>query len=193
MILVDASTLIALGQIGELELLCCFEGDIVVPPAVRAEVTTEPAEQNLERFATRDSVFISDSGIISASEQAVEMLGETERNGDVELIGLLRCWQDDADDRSLLTRENGEGLPIGFDTHQSIGLVSDDRRVRTVARSLGATVTGTIGVIVRAVEERELDAEGGKDLVRRVDSHGLHMTGELREKAYELVEDAAND
>jgi hypothetical protein len=33
--------------------------------------------------------------------------------------------------------------------------------------------------------------EDGKDLVRRVDSHGLHMTGELREKAYELVEEAA--
>jgi hypothetical protein len=70
-------------------------------------------------------------------------------------------------------------------------VVSDDRRVRTVARGLGATVTGTVGVLVRGVRERELSAEDGKELVRRVDSRGLHMTGELREKAYELVEDAA--
>ena len=59
-----------------------------------------------------------------------------------------------------------------------VGVVSDDRCVRATARRVGATVTGTIGVIVRAVEE-ELDQEEACTLVRRIDSHGLHMTGSL--------------
>lgn len=193
MILVDASTLIALGQVGELELLCCFGRDIVVPPAVRAEVTTEPARGNLEGFAQLDSVFLSDSSTIPTSQRAMEMLEETERNGDVEIIGPLLCNRDSSSDWAMLTRDDGNAVPLGFNDPKTVAVISDDRRVRTVARSLGATVTGTIGVIVRAVEERGMSAEEGKDLVRRVDSHGLHMTAELREKAYELIEDAVSD
>ncbi|WP_207891154.1 DUF3368 domain-containing protein [Natrarchaeobius oligotrophus] len=75
------------------------------------------------------------------------------------------------------------------DADDSVAIVSDDRRVRTVARGLGATVTGTVGVIVRAVEEG-LSPNEAKAIVRRVDEHGLHMTAELRDKAIELVDDA---
>jgi len=39
------------------------------------------------------------------------------------------------------------------------------RRVRTVTRGLGATVTGTVGTVVRSVEEGVLDAEEGEALV----------------------------
>ena len=98
---------------------------------------------------------------------------EDTENGDVAIVA------------SVLRASDLEG--------RDIGVVSDDQRVRTVARGLGATVTGTVGVIVRAVEERGVTAEEGKDLIRRVDSRGLHMTGKLREKAYELVEEAAED
>jgi hypothetical protein len=49
-----------------------------------------------------------------------------------------------------------------------------------------------IGVVVRAVEEG-LDAEDGKELVRRLDEHGLHMTGELRATAERLVEEAGEE
>ena len=71
-----------------------------------------------------------------------------------------------------------------------VGVVSDDQRVRTTARGLGAIVTGTVGVIVRAVEEG-LDRETAYDLITQIDSHGLHMTGSLREKAYSLIDEAA--
>ena len=71
-----------------------------------------------------------------------------------------------------------------------MGVVSDDRRVRTVARGLGATVTGTIGVLVRAVEEGLSEADA-KTIVRRLDDYGLHMTAELRAGAIDLIESAA--
>lgn len=78
------------------------------------------------------------------------------------------------------------------DEDRSIGIVSDDRRVRTVARGLGTTVTGTIGVIVRAVEEG-LSPQAARDLLEQIDTHGLHMAASFRQEGSELIDDAATD
>ncbi|ELZ44908.1 hypothetical protein C464_12890 [Halorubrum coriense DSM 10284] len=168
-IFLDATTCIALGTVGELEQLTHFSGEIVVLSAVQAEVTTEPAQTNLSRFVSRDAVATTDPTVHDRIHQAKEVLDETERNGDVVLIAAVLAYT--AADRP-------------------IGIVSDDQRVRTTARGLGATVTGTVGVVVRAVEEG-LDREEAHTLVRRLDSHGLHMTGGLRRKAHSLIDDAA--
>ncbi|MDZ7688521.1 MAG: hypothetical protein U5J64_07345 [Halobacteriales archaeon] len=167
MIYVDATTLIALGTVGELELLTNFDGEVVVLPAVRAEVTTEPARTNVDRFAECDDVRTEDAVPDERLEEAREILGETDDNGDVQIVA------------SVLARDN-------------TAVVSDDRRVRTVAEGFGASVTGTVGVVVRAVEEG-MTAEDAKETVRRIDKNGLHMTAELREKVYELVEEHASE
>lgn len=166
-IYVDATTLIALGTVDELDLLANFDGDLALLPAVRAEVTTEPARTNLDRFADRDDVAVAAEPAEAAIADARSILSESTVNGDVQSIAAVL----DGDE---------------------VAVVSDDRRVRTTARNLGARVTGTIGVVVRAVEEG-LPAAEGKALVRRIDGHGLHMTGELRDAAYDLVEAAASD
>lgn len=165
----DATTLIGLGTIGELDLLTAFDGDLVVLPAVREEVTTEPAGTNLKRFLDAEPVHADHPGDAARDRQAMALLDEPSANGDVRLVAAV--LEHTADD-------------------EPVGVVSDDRRVRTVARGLGANVTGTIGVVVRAVVEG-LPAEDGTTIVRRLDDHGLHMTAELRETAYELVEHTA--
>lgn len=166
---VDATTLISLGMIGELGLLRNFDGRIVVLPAVREEVTTEPARKNVEAFVASDDdeVETEDAACEETLDEAREVLGEDENNGDVWIVA-------------------------GVLAHDETAVVSDDRRVRTVAEGLGATVTGTVGVVVRAVDEG-MPEQDGKELVRRIDKKGLHMTAELREKAYELVERTATD
>lgn len=170
-VLVDATTLIALGSVGELDLLAELDGSLVVPPAVADEVTTEPAATNLDSFCEEYVVATDSVEPEWAVERAAEMLDEPSGVGDVRLVA---------------------GVLADTDRDDPVGVVSDDRRVRTVSHGLGATVTGTVGVLVRGVEERGLSAAEGRELVERVDSHGLHMTGELREKAYKLVEDAAD-
>jgi len=47
-------------------------------------------------------------------------------------------------------------------------------------------------VLVRAVEAG-LPQDAARQLVRRLDSNGLHMTAELRAKAIALIEDAETD
>lgn len=177
-IYVDATTLIALGEVGELKLLTSFDGDLRVLTSVADEVTTEPAESNLQTFRNRHGLSSASVGgylleeAREAREKAQRILDEDEMNGDVAIL------------TRIIQLENK-----GIDS----ALVSDDRRLRTVAEGLGARVTGTIGVVVRAVAEGDLSEQDAKALVRRLDSKGLHMTGELRERADELIEDAARE
>lgn len=171
-IYVDASTLIALGTQGELDLLSVFDGRLVVAAPVLEEVTTEPARTNGARFRDREDVQLRTRAELRGTDAALDVLGEDEPSGDAYLVGEV-LWS---------TAENPDA---------EVGIVSDDRRVRRVARGLGGTVTGTVGVVVRCVEVDELPGEEAEALVRRIDDDGLHMTGELREKAYELIEDAS--
>ncbi|WP_178916134.1 hypothetical protein [Natronomonas gomsonensis] len=169
----DASTLIALGTVGELDRLGVFDGHLVIPERVRTEVTTQPAAENLRRFIeeledTRDST--PEAIAATTRGRAKAVLDEPEPNGDTEIIA---------------------GVLAKTDRDEPVAVVSDDKRVRTVADGLGATVTGTIGVVVRNVAEGELTADEAKALVRRLDDHGLHMTGELRETADDLIDEAS--
>ncbi|WP_435076932.1 hypothetical protein [Halococcus sp. AFM35] len=173
----DATVLIALGNAGRLDLLSTFDDYVTVPDTVVTEVTGEPAASNLH--AARDSGGIAFSGSLDlfdemerAKDEAKELLNEEETNGDVVIIG-----------NTIRQRRK----------NVTVAVLSDDRRVRRVAEGLGATVTGTIGVVVRAVSDGELTGEEGKKLVERLDERGLHMTGELRQRAIELIEDAARD
>jgi len=167
----DATTVISLGTIGELERLASLDGRLVVPSAVREEVTTEPAKTNLERFLDHYDVRSAPEEVGERVPHARSVLGDDTERGDVHIVAAVLAYT--ASDRA-------------------VGVVSDDRRVRTTCRGLGATVTGTIGIVVRAVDEG-LDPDAAKDLVSRLDAHGLHLTGELRETADELIDEAARD
>lgn len=163
----DATTLIALGGIGELSHLLAFDGQVCLLNRVCREVTTEPAATNLDRFRDRPAVDVT-TVVDDTLTRARETLGESEINGDVCLIAMV------------------------LENPETVAVVSDDRRVRRIADGLGARVTGTIGVVVRAVHEG-LSAEEAKATIERLDDHGLHMTAELRNEAIELVESAAQE
>lgn len=168
-IYIGATALVALGQVGELDLLDAFEGTIVLPDSVRAEVTTEPPRTNLQRFVDDTDV---ETGPVETdwTDEAMRVLDADEPTSDVRVVeGILDA-----------TARGDEG----DDEHPLAGLVSDDRQLRTVAEGLGATVTGTFGVVVRAAsDDKYLSTAQAKRIVRRIDSHGLHLTGELREQA----------
>lgn len=165
---VDATVLISLGQVGELAHLTTFDRPIVVVPTIQSEVTTQPAAANLETFCEQECVTTT-LPVTPADDRAMDILGETAINGDVRLIGVVLAQTA---------------------TDESVAVISDDRRVRTVADGLGAQVTGTIGVLVRAVEDGVSPAVA-HELLRQLDANGLHMTAALRSRAEELIEDAA--
>ena len=70
------------------------------------------------------------------------------------------------------------------DDRAAVAVVSEDRTVRRMAQGLGAEVTSSFGVVVRAaIEDKYLKPTQAKRIVRRIDQHGTHLTGELRERA----------
>lgn len=155
----DATPLVALGQVGETGLLELLDGDVVIPAAVREAVDTEPARSNLDRFVDEH-----DAAVVELATD------QTDR-----ALGMFDVEEPTADTRVV------EGVLAARETGDAVGVVSDDRRVRHVAQGLGATVTGTYGIVIRAAVE-ELNRSAAKRVVRRVDSQGLHTTGELRER-----------
>jgi len=84
----DATTLIALGTVGELELLTSFDGQLVALPTVQAEVTTEPARMNLVRLLESTAV-VSTPPVDIDDERAMGVLDECQRNGDVRIVGAV--------------------------------------------------------------------------------------------------------
>lgn len=159
---VDATALYDLGQIGDLDLLTVFEGDLVIPDSVVVEITVEPAKTNLERFLDETAVE-TNPDIDEWREDARRLLDVSEETSDVSLVaGLLRAR----------------------DSDEEAALVSDDRRLRAVADGLGATVTGTFGVVIRAsLDDKYFPRSQAKRVIRRTDHHGIQMTGQLRERA----------
>lgn len=151
-----------LGQIGELELLEYFDGALVVPEAVRAEITTEPAATNLDRLLEEKSVITSVRPDVR--QRAADALGIGPDSYEAALLaGLFDDSVDD--DRDIL-------------------VVSDDQRLRGLAEGLGASVTGCFGVVVRAaVEDKYLSSAEAKRIISRMDDNGVQLTGQLRSRA----------
>lgn len=159
---VDATPLYDLGQVGDLDLLGVVDGDLTVPRAVVDELTVEPAATNLDRFLAEYAVD-TDPETEAWLDAAVQLLEASERTSDVHLVAGL-----------LASRDRGE----------EFALVSDDRRLRAIADGLGATITGTFGIVVRAsLDDKYFPKTQAKRVVRRTDHHGLQMTGQLRERA----------
>ncbi|QSG04604.1 hypothetical protein [Halapricum desulfuricans] len=159
---VGPTALYDLGQIGELDLLTYFDGAIVVPAAVRAQITTEPAATNLAQFLEESTVITSVRPDVR--ERAASALGLDPAGYEAALLGGLFDETVD-EDRTVL-------------------VVSDDRRLRALADGLGASVTGAFGVVVRAaVEDKYLSAPEAKRIVSRMDDHGVQLTGQLKTAA----------
>ncbi|MFB6200688.1 MAG: hypothetical protein ABEI98_01615 [Halorhabdus sp.] len=164
-IYVGPGPLVDLGTVGETDLLGAFDGDVVIPERVAAEVSTEPAKTNMAKLVA-DGTAIREPVETEHADRAMDIVGV---EGPVVESRLLECVLESTD-------ADSDG--------RSPGLVTDDQYLRTVADGLGATVTGTFGVVVRAAnEDKYLKKTQAKRIVRRIDSHGLHLTGELRAQA----------
>jgi len=166
-IYVGPTTLYALGQVGELDLLGSFDGRIVVPDIVRDQVTTEPARTAVAEFL--EDTDVSDAVPERSRERATDVLGIEEGTHEAAMVaGVLA--HSDPDDRT------------------AVAVVSEDRRVRRLTEGLGGAVTSSFGVVARAAaDDKYLSRSQARRIVRRLDAHGIQMTGEMRSQAVGAV------
>jgi len=161
-IYVGPTTLYALGEVGEIDLLDHFDGRLVVPEVVADAVTTEPARTGLAEYL--DGADVSRAVPERAHERASEVLAVDPDGYEAALLAGVLAHAD-PDDRT------------------AVAVVSEDRRVRRLAEGLGAAVTSSVGVVTRAAaEDKYLSRTQAKRIVRRMDRAGVVMTGEMRER-----------
>lgn len=162
-IYVGPTVLCALGQIGELSLLTHLDGRLVIPETVQAEVDADPAKTALAEFLADEDV--STAVPSKALERANAMIDRDEGGYEAVILAGVLAHRD-GDDRS------------------AVAVLSEDTHLRALARGLGASVSSSYGVVARAaIEDKYLSTAAAKRIIRRTDKHGVHMTGELRERA----------
>jgi len=166
-LIVDASVFITLAEVDSLELLDGLEGDVVVPELVADEIQDDPARTALEE-ARGDWISVE-----KADEEAIEKgtkkLGrEGEPRGDAAVLGLSFKYDE----------------PV---------VVTDDKPLRNACKTLGISLSGSVGVVVASVEEGNLDADEAKDLLVSMDEVGARLSARLLQKAERLIDEAVGE
>ena len=141
-VVANTTPLIALADIGCLELLQKLYGEIWIPEAVLEEVKSEPA-----RTAVINSKWINVQTITNIDDR--KLYKARLHAGEVEVM--------------ILAEEINADL-----------LIIDDNTAKKTAKFLGMTVTGTLGVLLRA--KREGYIEKIKPLINALISDGLFIS-----------------
>jgi predicted nucleic acid-binding protein len=180
LLLVDASVVITLARIDAFELLYTLDSRIIVPKSVEEEVNSEPANSTLQkahrsRIETLsvfdDASFVDVDDGTRQTARAHLNADEDATNGDVALLTA-----------ALHATDHSEEKPV---------VVSEDKPLRQTCEALSITVSGSIGVLIRAVEQGAIDPDDAKDKLLAMDKVGARLSASLLRRAEALIDDAA--
>lgn len=178
-LLVDASVFITLAGIGSLDLLRGTNGEVWMPEPVVEEVSSEPAERELERAL---GVWIASPTLgrdgtnaderTESLEAAATHLGRSTNpddwGGDIPLLAAAMYYEDSV-------------------------VVTDDKPLRETCKVLSVPVSGSIGVLIRAVERGALEGDEAKAKLEAMDEVGARLSARLLKRAERLIDDAAEN
>ena len=168
---VDAGAFATLAEIGRAELLRGIDGRIEMPAVVQVEVADGAAAGALERAIAGGTRWILTPRDPPEAdvERAAEHLGRDESasafEGDVELLAPALS----ADDPVVIT---------------------DDRPLRRTCKALGVPVSGSIGVVLAAVERGAVGTEEAKEALVAMDEVGPRLSARTYRRAEGLVDEA---
>lgn len=195
-LLVDASVFITLSKIGLTDLLWNLRGSIVVPTAVENEIVTDPAASRFaaakddDRIQTGDAIGYIENEYLEIEETRPSGLDLIRRAGshlgkDLGNIDLTGFVSEKIEGDTAL-------LAIALALDDAV-VVTDDKPLRKTCKALGIPVSGSIGVVIRAVEQDELDPDDAKEALVSMDEVGAHLSASLLRKAERMIDDAATD
>lgn len=145
-VIVNTTPIIALADIGYLDILQKIYTEVIIPEAVYAEILSEPARSQVSA-----AKWIKVQKV--TNEKAKSLFSARLHAGEVEVI--------------MLAQESGADL-----------LILDDNAAKKTAKYLGLTVTGTLGVILRAKRDGIIDVV--KPLIDSLVKDGLYVSNEVQ-------------
>jgi predicted nucleic acid-binding protein len=153
---VDASPLIHLARTGNLSLLQVLAPTLVIPEPVLVEIRAKGTEDATLR-AVQDTTWLSVVQPPSAPSS-------------------LRGWD--------LGRGEASVLAWAFSRPGTIAVL-DDQKARTYAGSLGISVIGTLGIILKA--KRQGVISQARPIVQELIARGMYLSRAVAERALALV------
>ena len=145
LVVVNTTPIIALSLIGELDLLRLLYGQVLAPPSVEAEVLA----------GGRGGIGASE--LQKASWLRINSLQDPNR----------------ADLLADLDRGEAEVIALAQELNADLVII-DERLVRLHAKRLGLTLTGTLGVLLRAKQLGQVKAVA--PLIARLRQGGIHLS-----------------
>ncbi|APX96997.1 DUF3368 domain-containing protein [Natronorubrum daqingense] len=176
-LLVDACVFITLADLGTLDVLRDTDGRATMPQTVVEEITSEPAERELDRAL--------DDWIVSSTL----IRNETAVDGWDEHLETARTHLGRASD----PEEWGGDVPLlaAALSHERSVVITDDKPLRKTCNILSIPVSGTIGLLIRAVECGDLGASEAKQTLGAMDEVGARLSVRLVRRAERLIDEAA--
>lgn len=187
LVLVDASVFITLVEIGAVELLYRLRGRVIVPDAVRREISDEPAATALTEAIDRDRI-----GTVVVSSCDREHEGESVVREAVQHLGMDESDAIEARESQPVSRiRSGDvALLAAARIADEAVVVTDDKPLRGTCKALSIPVSGSIGVLIRAVERGDLEPEAAKETLYAMDEVGARLSASLVSRAERLIDRA---
>lgn len=170
-VITDATVLIYLAKLGDLDYLDRLFTDSYVSKTVYEEVVTRGRE---EQYA--DALPIEEA--TDRFIQVQELPSETQKRADEiqESSGL----------------ERGECTAIALAEDEGARCLTDDHAARKTAESLSVEVGGTIYVLLEALDRGRLSFEGYVEKLDDLTDNGFRMSASLYRKAVQAGEDLSD-
>ena len=155
----DTTPIISLMKTGQLKLLQKLFGVVYIPGAVYRELT-------------ENDVFSEEVRMVQECEF---IYVEEVSNG--KSVAILRNF-------TGLDAGESEAIILA-DEKQSDVLLIDEHKGRQVAKKMGITITGTIGILMQAFDEGMLTREDVEGCIERLKESGIRISEKLYQKLRE--------
>ena len=151
----NTTPIVSLALIGKLDLLRLLYGEVWIPPAVKAELLAGGTRAGAREVGDADYLRL----VTLADPRRADLLSDLDR-GEAEVIALAL-------------------------EHNAPLVLIDERLGRRHAQRLGLSVTGVLGVLLRAKQEGHLPAIGS--LITQLRRGGIRLSDALVARAMEMA------
>ena len=158
----DTTPIVSLIKISRIDLLEKLFGEVCIPEAVFRELTTNTVFES-EAEIVKNSPFLKTTPV--KNRKSLEILQAAS--------GL-----DDGESEAIILA----------DELKSDILVIDERKGRKVAQKLGITITGTIGILIQAHDEKIISTEDIKIYLEQLRNSNIRLSESLIQEALSMLE-----
>lgn len=157
----DTTPIISLIKINRLDLLEELFSEVLIPDAVFRELTTNTIFAN-EAQIVKSSSFLKISSV--QNKKALQLLQAVSGLDDGE----------------------SEAIILADELKASV-LVMDERKGRKVAQKMGIKITGTVGILIQAYDEKKISANDVKSYLTQLKNNNIRLSESLIQQALDLL------